>query len=118
MHIFVLFLWICSGGSAIVLLTTSTTNIDGEIFSYLVQFKVIQLTFWRLEIVRTGEEKKIHGKVANCFYLKVPKSLNLTNQCGGEFETVASSLCKIKIQQDQKKITKINKNQIKPRQKK
>lgn len=40
------------------------------------------------------------------------------NQCGGEFETVASSLCKIKIQQDQKKITKINKNQIKPRQKK
>ena len=40
------------------------------------------------------------------------------NQCGGEFETVASALCKIKIQQDQKKITKINKNQIKPRQKK
>ena len=118
MHIFVLFLWICSGGSAIVLLTTSPTNIDGEIFSYLVQFKVIQLTFWSLEIVRTGEEKKIHGKVANCFYLKVLKSLNLTNQCGGEFETVASSLCKIKIQQDQKKITKINKNQIKPRQKK
>ena len=52
------------------------------------------------------------------FYLKVLKLVNLTNRRGGKLEIIINSSCKRNLQQDQNKITKTNKNQIKPKQKK
>ena len=67
--------------------------------------------------MRTREEEKIYSKVANCFYLKVLKLVNLTNRCREKSDIIISSPCKRKLQQDQGKITKTNKSQIKTKQK-
>ena len=68
--------------------------------------------------MRTGRVEKIHIKVANCFYLKVLKLVNLTNQRGEKLKIITSSLCNRKLKQDQEKIAKTKKNQIKPKQNK
>ena len=62
--------------------------------------------------MRTGREEKINNKVAHCFYSKVLELVNLTTRCGEEFTIITSSLSKKKLQQDQEKITKTNKNQF------
>ena len=97
-NIFVLLLWICSGESVTVLLLT-TTNIDNEMILCFAQVWGFQLTFLRLLIRRNGEKEKI----------EVPKLVNLSNRREEKFETVISSPCKRKFQQDQEKITKTNK---------
>ena len=71
----------------------------------------------RLLFARTGKEMTIQSKVDNCFHSKIPRLVNLTNQCGEKFEIITSSPCKRKLQQDQEKITETNKTQIKPKQK-
>ena len=72
-----------------------------------------------LLIVGTGRKKKIDNKVANIFYSEVLKLVNLTNRRGGKNQIITTSLlCKRKLQQDQKKITKTNKSQIKRKQNK
>ena len=71
--------------------------------------------FLRLLIVRTGRKEKIHSKVSNCFCLNVLKLVNLTQQRGVKFKIITSSLCKRQLKQDQEKITKTNKKQIKPK---
>ena len=60
--------------------------------------------------MRTGREVKIYSKVANCFDLKIPKLVNLTNQRREKSEIITSS------PQDLEKITKTNQTQIKPKQ--
>ena len=80
------------------------------------KFRVFSQLFLRLLIVRTGAEEKIYSKVIDCFYLKVPKLVNLTNQRNETFEIIISSPCKRKLQQNQEKITKTKKNQIRPKQ--
>ena len=91
-----LFLWVCSGESATVLFSPTTANIESEILFYLQQVEAIDYE---------GREEKIHSKVANCFYLKVPKLVYIMNRRGGKFKIIASSFCKRKLQQDQEKIT-------------
>ena len=59
--------------------------------------------------MRTGREVKIYSKVANCFDLKIPKLVNLTNQRREKSEIITSS------PQDLEKITKTNQTQIKPK---
>ena len=55
--------------------------------------------------------------VSNWFYINVPE-LNLTNWRGEKREIMFRSACKRKLKQDQEKIDKTNKDQIKPKQKK
>ena len=59
--------------------------------------------------MRTGREVKIYSKVANCFDLKIPKLVNLTNRRREKSEIITSS------PQDLEKKTKTNQTQIKPK---
>ena len=60
----------------------------------------------------TGGDENIHRKVANCFYLAVPKLDNLKNRRGEESEIIVCSPLKRLLPQEQEKATKTNKNQI------
>ena len=68
--------------------------------------------------MRTSGEEKIHSKVANCFYLKVPGLVNPTNQHFKKSEITIILPSKRKLQQNQKNVNKPRKNEIKPKQKK
>ena len=56
--------------------------------------------------------------VSNWFYINVPELVNLTNWRGENREIIFRSACKRKLKQDQEKIGKTNKDQIKSKQKK
>ena len=49
-------------------------------------------TFLRISTERTSGEEMIQNKVANCFYLKVPLLVNLTDLHGGESKICATIL--------------------------
>lgn len=71
--------------------------------------------------MRTGGEVKIHNKVGNCFYSKVPKVVNLMNQHSEKHETIISSPFQRKFQEDEENLTliisKLNQfnNKMKPK---
>ena len=56
--------------------------------------------------------------VSNWLYINVPELVNLTNWRDEKREIFFRSACKRKLKQDQEKIGKTNKDQIKPKQKK
>ena len=55
--------------------------------------------------------------VSNWFYINVPELVNLTNCRDEKREIIFRSACKRKLKEDQEKIGKTNKDQIKPKQK-
>ena len=68
--------------------------------------------------MRTSGEEKIHSKVANCFYLKVPGLVNPTNQHFKKSKITIILPSKRKLQQNQKNVNKPRKKEIKLKQKK
>ena len=110
MDIFGFFPWICYGECAKLLQILIV-----KYFPIWCKFRVFSERLLKLLIVRTGGEEEMHIKVAICFYLKVLKLVNLTYRRGEKFEIITSSPCKRKLQRDQKKISKSNKNQIRPK---
>ena len=69
-------------------------------------------------MVKTGGEVKMHSKVPNCFYFKGRKLVNFISRRGEKSEIITRLPFRRKLQQYQEKITKTNKNQTKPKQKK
>ena len=109
--IFILFLGICSEKSAAVLFSLQNCN-KWNIFLFDTRLEFPAKIFEAIIYVDWCTRK---SKAAKCFYLKIPKLVNLTNW-QKKSEIIISLPCKRNLKQDQKKINKTNKTQLKSKQ--